>query len=179
MNDLTNQLPPEIDFSSFDFTNLANSFLPDEIKSKSIGEKYLVFFLGNESFAVPTSQIAEVAPPLPVTAVPNAPDWLKGIVNLRNEIVSVVLLPKLLGKPSPNAAASPKWKLVVLRSPDSSGSLLGFSADRLSEIISLRRDEITFQPDPNSPFTSGKAVHLSNHLTLIDAEKILSSLTVQ
>jgi purine-binding chemotaxis protein CheW len=175
MNDLTNLLPPEIDFSSFDFTNLANSFLPDEMKSKSIGEKYLVFFLGNELYAVPTNQIAEVAPPLPVTTLPNAPDWLMGIVNLRNEIVSVVLLPKLLGKPSPNA--SPKWKLVVLRSTDSE-SLIGFSADRLSEIISLRRDEIKFQPEPDSPFTLGKAVHLSNHLTLIDAEKILSSLTV-
>lgn len=176
MNDLTNQLPPEIDFSSFDFTNLANSFLPDEIKSKSIGEKYLVFFLGEELYAVPTSQVAEVAPSMPITPLPNAPEWLKGIVNLRNEIVSVVFLPKLLGKQSPNVSPT-KWKLVVLRSPDSA-SLIGFTADRLSEIISLRSDEIKLEPDEDSPFTIGKAVHLANRLTLVDAEKILSSLTV-
>lgn len=175
MNDLTSQLPPEIDFSSFDFTNLANSFLPDEMKSKSIGEKYLVFFLGNELYAVPTNQVAEVAPSLPVTPLPNAPNWLKGIVNLRNEIVSVVFLPRLLGKKSSNV--SPKWKLVVLRAPGSA-SLIGFTADRLSEIISLRSDEIKFEPDENSPFAIGKAVHLAKRLTLIDAEKILSSLTV-
>lgn len=176
MNDLNTPLPPEIDFSSFDFTNLANSFLPDEIKSKSIGEKYLVFFLGEELYAVATSQISEVAPPLPITPLPNAPDWLMGIANLRNEIISVVFLPKLLNN-SKVANAAPKSKLVVLRSPDSA-SYVAFTADRLSEIISLQTREIKFESDENSPFTIGKAVHLSNSLTLIDTEKVLSSLTV-
>jgi purine-binding chemotaxis protein CheW len=176
MDNINTPLPPEIDFSSFDFTNLANSFLPDEIKSKSIGEKYLVFFLGGELFAVATSQVAEVAPPLPITPLPNAPDWLLGIANLRNEIISVVFLPKLFSNQTISNAA-PKSKLVVLRSPDSVSSV-AFTADRLSEIISLQTREITFESDENSPFTIGKAVHLSNRLTLIDTEKILSSLIV-
>lgn len=175
MNDLNAQLPPEIDFSSFDFTNLTDSLLPDEIKSPSTGEKYLVFFLDEELYAVSTRQVAEVAPPLPVTPLPNAPEWLVGIANLRNEIISVVSLPRLLKKEK--SAVSPKSKLVVLHSPNSAPSV-AFTVARLGEIINLRSDEIRFNEDEKSPYISGKAVHLANHLNLINAEKILSSLVV-
>ncbi len=175
MNDLNTQLPPEIDFSSFDFTNLTNSFLPDEIKSPSNGVKYLVFFLDEELYAVSTKEVAEVASPLQTTPLPNTPEWLIGIANLRNEIISVVSLPTLLKKQ--NSTASPKSKLIVLQSPNSA-PYVAFRADRLSEIISLRKDEIQLDEDEKLSCISGKAVHLSNHLTLIDTEKILSSLII-
>ena len=175
MNDPTIQLPPEIDFSSFDFTNLTNSFLPDEIKSPSIGEKYLVFFLEEEIYAISTAQVAEAAPLLPITSLPNAPEWLVGIANLRNEIISVVNLPMLLKKQK--STISPKSKLVVLHSPDSA-PYIAFTADRLGEIISLRNDAIEFSENEKSPFVMGKAVHLAIHLNLIDTEKILSSLVI-
>ncbi len=175
MNDLNAQLPPEIDFSSFDFTSLTDSFLPDEIKSPSTGAKYLVFFLDEELYAVSTEQVAEVASLLPITPLPKAPEWLLGIANLRNEIVSVVSLPMLLKKQK--STVSPKSKLVVLHSPDSAPSV-AFTVARLGEIINLRNEEIHFDEDEKSPYISGKAVHLANHINLIDAEKILSSLVV-
>lgn len=175
MNDSIAQLPPEIDFSSFDFTNLTDSLLPDEIKSPSTGEKYLVFFLDRELYAVSTKQVAEVAPSLPVTPLPNAPEWLVGIANLRNEIISVVSLPRLLKKEK--STVSPKAKLVVLHSPDSAPSV-AFTVARLGEIINLRNEEIRFDDNEKSSYISGKAVHLANHLNLIDAKKILSSLVV-
>ena len=177
MNDITTQLPPEIDFSSFDFNNLTNSLLPDDVKSKSSGEKYLVFFLGEEYYAVSTGQVAEAAPSLPTTPLPNAPEWLVGIANLRNEIVSIVSLPTLLKKP--RVAASPKSKLIVLRSaqPDSA-PFAAFGADRLNEIISLRDEEIHPAKNEKSPYICGSAVYSTKNLNLIDAEKILSSLVV-
>jgi len=175
MNDPTAQLPPEINFSSFNFTNLINSFLPDEMASKSIGEKYLVFLLDEELYAVSTKQVAEAAPPMIITPLPNSPEWLIGIANLRNEIISVVNLPALLKKQ--HSIVSPKSKIVVLQSPGSA-PYVAFAADRLSEIISLRKEEIQFNQDENSPFILGKAVHLSNHLNLIDTEKIISSLII-
>jgi len=172
------ELPPEINFSSFDFTKLTNSLLPDDIKSKSVGEKYLVFFLGEEYYAVATRQVAEAAPSLQTTPLPNSPEWLVGIANLRNEIVSVVNLPTLLKKSNFNV--SPKSKLVILRSfePDSAAAYVAFRADRLSEIISLRTEEIESVENEKSPYICGKAVHLSKNLHLIDAEKILASLII-
>lgn len=175
MSDSNIQLPPEIDFSSFDFTNLANSFLSDEIQPKSSGEKYLVFFLDEELYAVATRQVAEVSPPLAVTPLPNAPEWLLGVANLRNEIIPVVSLPTLLEKQ--HSAISPRSKIVVLHSPESAPHV-AFAADRLSEIISLRSDEIKADANEKSPRIAGQATHLAKRLNVIDTEKIIASLVV-
>ena len=56
MNEPLLELPPEIDFSSFDFPNLTNSFLSDAATLQSIGEKYFFFFLGKELYAVASEQ---------------------------------------------------------------------------------------------------------------------------
>ncbi len=175
MNDPNIQLPPEIDFSSFDFNNLANSFLSDEIQPKSTGEKYLVFFLDEELYAVATKQIAEVSPPLAVTPLPNAPEWLLGVANLRNEIIPVVSLPTLLEKR--HSTISPKSKIVVLHSPESAPHV-AFTADRLSEIINLRSDEINPDRNEKSPCIAGQAMHLAKRLNVIDTEKIIASLII-
>lgn len=175
MNDLAAQLPPQIDFSAFDFTNLTNSFLTAEKSSPSAGEKYLIFFLDGEPHAVRSKQVAEAAPPLPIVKLPNAPEWLVGIANLRNEIISVVNLPVLLKKQRTTAA--PKSKLVVLHSQHSAPNF-AFLADRLSEIITLQDKEIQSVDDEAAPYIFGKAVHPAGNLNLIDTEKILASLVI-
>ncbi|MGI8789238.1 MAG: chemotaxis protein CheW [Pyrinomonadaceae bacterium] len=174
MTDLTAQLPPEIDFSAFDFTNITNSFLNGEESASSVSEKYLIFFLDGESYAVASKQVAEAAPMLPIAKLPNAPEWLAGIANLRNEIITVVNLSAVLKK---QRAAAPKSKLIVLHSPNSVPSF-AFLADRLSEIVSLQDKEIKRTNDENAPYIFGTVVHLSGKLNLIDTEKILSSLTI-
>jgi len=175
MSDSTDQVLPEIDFSSFDFTNLTNSFLPGATTPHLIGEKYLIFFLDEEIYAIASEQVAEVAPPLHAARLPNTPEWLVGIANLRNELISVVSLRALLRKQ--NLASPPKSKLIVLRSPNSPSNI-AFTVDKLSEIISLRNEEIEFNKDEKSPYIFGNAVHQSNKLTLINTEKLLSSLVI-
>lgn len=176
MTDLSAQLPPEIDFSAFDFTNLTNSFLADETDaSAAAGEKYLVFYLDEDLHAVASERVAEVAPMPTVAALPNAPEWLVGIANLRNEIVSVVNLRTLLKRK--NSAVSPRSKLIVLRSPNDQPPI-AFTVDRLSEIINLPTAKIQANADKASAFILGKAVHQANALSLIDTEKLLSALVI-
>lgn len=173
MNDLAAQLPPAIDFSAFDFTNLTNSFLSEEKSSSTADEKYLVFYLDGDLYAVASKQVAEAAPPLRVARLPHAPEWLVGIANLRNEIITVVSLPMLLKKQ--RSLAAPKSKLVVLRSQNSASNI-AFTADRLSEIVHLKEKEIHPLNDKDSPYIFGTAVHQYGKLNLIDTEKILAAL---
>ena len=175
MNDSTDLPPPEIDFSSFDFTNLTNSFLSGATRRQSNGEKYLVFFLDEEIYAVASEQVVEVAPSLHAARLPNTPEWLVGVANLRNELISVVSLRSLLGKQ--NLDSPPKSKLVVLRSPNSASNV-AFTVDKLSEIIILQSEEIEFNKDEKTPYIFGKAVHQSNSLILLNTEKLLSSLVI-
>ena len=159
-----------------DLTDFNSSFFLDSLTPPMAGEKYLTFFLDDgELYAVSSKQVTEVAPmPRSIAFLPNAPDWLIGIVNLRGEVVCVVSLPTLLNKPA--SIVSSKPKLVCLRSQNSDVSF-AFMAE-LSELIVLPNAEIQFGEDRKSPYIFGKAVHQSNDLTLINTEKFLSSLII-
>ncbi len=72
----------------------------NNLVASSTGEKFIVFVLDDELFAISSKQVAEVTHPLAVTPLPNAPEWLLGIANLRGEIISVADLQKILAKNS-------------------------------------------------------------------------------
>ena len=52
--------------------------------------KYIVFSLAEARYAVPINQVVEVGEPQRITPVPNVPDWVMGVTNLRGDIISVV-----------------------------------------------------------------------------------------
>jgi len=170
MNDAISNAEPLFDLSSLNLPDLTESFTRTKQPQKSDGEKFVVFFLDDELFAVPAGQIAEVIRPLNFTPLPNSPAWLCGIANLRGEIICVLSLAALCGKKC--APASPKTKLIVLK-PRNFASAVAFPIDRLSEIITLTPDDI--KPAEDFRFF-GKAVHETNSVNLLDTENLFSSL---
>ena len=157
--------------SAFDLPNLTDALIDSENSVQKQGEKFIVFALDNEFFAVSAKRVAEVVQPLVLTPLPNVPEWLLGMANLRGSIISVVNLLKLWDKkPSP---ASPKTKFIVLR-PANGDTSVAFTVDKLSEIVTLPNEKIQFIKNDKSFFA--KAMHKSNVLHLIDTEKLASSL---
>ena len=171
MTDLQAKKLPNFDLSAFDLPNLTDSLADEEKSTQKQGEKFVVFALDDELFAVSAKYVAEVVQPLPLTTLPNVPEWLLGVANLRGNIISVVNLLKLWDKKP--TLFSPKTKFIVLNS-QSDDSSVAFMVDRLSEIVTLPNDEIQFTKDDNSFY--GKAIHKSNILHLVDTEKLFSSL---
>lgn len=161
----------EIEFSS-DLPNLTGSLLFENRNPPAVGEKFVVFFLDDELFAVAAAQVSEVVRPPDVTALPRVPEWLLGIAHLRGEIITVVDLSKLLNKPHSRTSAKPK--LIVLHSPDARARI-AFLVDKLSEMTTLPADEIEFCR-ATSPFVFGRAAHQTNSLNLLDARALVSSL---
>jgi purine-binding chemotaxis protein CheW len=170
MNDTAPDIKPLFDLSSINLQNLSDSFPSNERAENSDGEKFVVFFLDDELFAVRADQIAEIVRPLEFTALPNSPAWLHGIANLRGQIISVLNLAKICQKNS--APASSKSKLIVLK-PQNSASSMAFPIDRLSEVIALTKKDI--QPAEDLRFF-GTAVHETVSVKLLDTENLLSSL---
>lgn len=159
---------------SFDFSEMSESIFTDEISNTSVGEKFVVFHLNEKLFGISSKMVAEVARPLPVAALPNTPEWLLGIANLRGEIISVLNLPKILQQDY--STSSLKTKFVVLQ-PTDFAKATAFNVDRLSEIVTLNADEIELNTEESDvPHVFGKALHKSNTLHLIDADGLLSSL---
>ena len=178
MQDFTSENLADIDFSSLLDLPEASSIFRQEKPAQSVGEKYVVFALDEELYAVHSNLAAEVLGPLPVTPLPGVPEWLSGVTNLRGEIISVVDLRKFWQK---NSAASPqKNKLIVLCSAKDN-TKIAFVVDYLSEIVTLAPQDIKFSAadfENSFPTLFGKAVHKSNTLLLFDAENLLSSLSL-
>ena len=112
MTDLPAKKLPNFDLSAFDLPNLTDSLSDEEKSTQKQGEKFVVFALDDELFAVSAKQVAEVVNPLPLTTLPNVPEWLLGVANLRGNIISVVNLLKLWDKKP--TLFSPKTKFIVL-----------------------------------------------------------------
>lgn len=159
-------------FSAPDLPDLNDSLFFEKQNSQASGEKFIVFFLDDELFAVSARKVSEVVHPTGVTPLPNVPEWLCGIANLRGEIISVVDLSKLWRRKVSQTPA--KTKLIVLRAQNSNSSI-AFTADKLSEIITLADDAIHFCEEESSHIY-GKTFHKSNVLNLIDTEKLVASL---
>ena len=158
-----------------DFPDSSGAFFDGKLNKTPIaGEKFVVFYLHEKPFGVAAKRVAEVSRPLAVAAVPHAPEWLSGIANLRGEIVSVIDLPKTLGKELLTVSA--KTKFIILQS-DGANTAVAFHADRLGEIVFIGTDEIEPTVETN-PYICGQTLYNFDVLQLIDTEKLLVSLTV-
>ncbi len=174
MNDLTQK--NSADFDSYEPDLIPHHVFFDEQSAQIKREKYVVFCLGADFFAVSTDKVSEAIQMLAITPLPNVPEWLLGIADLRGTMISVVNLQKLLDMP--DTTVSPRTKFVVLKSPDFP-STVALAVDRLSEIIALPNEEIQFIKDGKTPLVLGKAMYTFNTLTLLNVENLLSSLTIQ
>ena len=134
----------------------------------------LTFVMADEQYAIDIDKIAEIIGPRPATAVPNAPAPVVGIISLRGTIVTMLDLRRELGH-GPAAALGPETRTIVV---DDSGSLAGFSVDRVLRKVEVRPEEI--QPHPVvSPAEQSAAIRgvfqSGPSLTIVlDIEKLLA-----
>jgi purine-binding chemotaxis protein CheW len=173
MNDLPQN--NSADVGSYEADLRSHHVFFEEKSAQAKRDKYIVFCLGADFFAVSTGDVSEVVQMLAVTPLPNVPEWLLGIADLRGTMISIINLQKLLG--TPVTAVSPRTKFIVLKSSNFS-STVALAVDRLSEIVVLSNEEIQFIKDKKTPLLVGKTMHTFNALTLLNVENLLSSLTI-
>ncbi|MGI8936587.1 MAG: chemotaxis protein CheW [Phormidesmis sp.] len=156
-------------------TNLA---MPDR---QLAGETYLKFQLAPQVPAVFAASVVEEATVLPaaqVTAIPNMPPCMLGLVNRRSRIIWIANLVKLLGIPVPDRPRQ-EYSLVTVKS----GASLGLMVDEIDGIIHL--PVTAFRPPPSQanpillPYLRGCAVQADQILLVLDAEAVLQSSVFQ
>src|ERR1035437_2655986 len=99
------------------------------------------FQIGRETYGVPITSLHEIVRVPEITAVPDAPDYLEGVINLRGKIVSVVDLRKRFGKPSAGLARGSRF---LLANPG--GRRAGMIVDWAWEVRKIRESEIGAAP---------------------------------
>src|SRR5579871_2321670 len=97
--------------------------------------------VGGETYGVPITLVHEIGRVPEITAVPDAPDYLEGVINLRGKIVSIIDLRRRFGE----TAAPPNNKNRILVA-EVNGKLLGLIVDSASEVLKIPRSNIEAPP---------------------------------
>jgi purine-binding chemotaxis protein CheW len=100
------------------------------------------FRIGTETFAMPIARVREIVRVPPITAVPDAPACVEGVINLRGRIIPVMDLRKRFGEPV--GAAHKKNRILVA---EIDGKLVGLIVDAASEVLKIPPAQIERPPD--------------------------------
>jgi purine-binding chemotaxis protein CheW len=106
---------------------------------------YITFRLGDELFAIPVAQVREVLDMSVITRVPKAPNYMRGVVNVRGSAIPVVDLRLKFGLSA--AADSVNTRIVVLElNLDGEAVVVGGIADSVHDVIELEPSLIEEPP---------------------------------
>ncbi|MEJ1237164.1 chemotaxis protein CheW [Chryseolinea sp. T2] len=149
---------------------------------KNATNTYLTFTLGDEKFAIPVDHVQEVVEFGHVTKVPNSPEYMLGIINLRGKILPLLDTKLKLGLPA--TAKSQKSRIMVLDLllEDDKGLQIGAMVDHAREVIELNSNEIQDAPefeDLKSTAPIKGIVNRQGDITMImDIAKVFSTAEV-
>lgn len=130
----------------------------------------VVFKLGDEHFAVETDRVQGINDIMSITRVPKAPKYIKGLINLRGSIKSLVDLNLLLNV----SHEDEQNNIIILTVEDEE---IGILVDEVEEVLDI--DEKSIQKldkdnDKNQPYIKGILNYEDKLLTIIDIDKLLN-----
>lgn len=99
------------------------------------------FKVGNEFFGAPIEKVKEIVRVPEVTPVPDTPDFLKGVINLRGRLIPVVDISRLIKVESEGRRQSNRVLVLELN-----GGVIGVVVDSASEILKISEDSIERRP---------------------------------
>ena len=144
--------------------------------------KYLTFHLGNEEFAIQVLRVREIMGIQEITAVPQTPCYVKGVINLRGKVIPVVDL--RLKFALPELKYTQRTCIIVVQIESDAGKLMiGVIVDAVSEVLTLQAGDIEDTPDFGSgvatPYLLGMAKIKGKVKILLDIDMVLSSQDLQ
>ncbi len=139
-------------------------------------EQFLSFFLAGEEYGVDILRVQEIKCWENATEVPNSPDYLKGVINLRGIIVPVVDLRLRFGLAPAEYTAT--TVVVVLKVEGSEGErTVGFIVDAVSEVYSIENDLLQAPPELGDSidldFVKGLTSINNNMVVLLDIDHLM------
>jgi purine-binding chemotaxis protein CheW len=113
------------------------------------------FILAGELFGVDTLMVREIIKQIPVTAIPDAPEFIKGVINLRGNIIPVIDLHRRMNIPVAKKSEEQSWTLIL----EIGGRITGFVVDHVTRVNKIPRS--TIQPPPEMVVSALKSHYIS------------------
>ncbi len=139
--------------------------------------KYLTFTLDQEEYGIGILKVKEIIGMMQITPVPQTPEYVKGVVNLRGKVVPVIDLRVWFGMAA--VSYTERTCIVVVEIDSSTGKLhIGTVVDSVSEVINIKSCDIEDTPafgvSLNTDYILGMAKAGGSVKILLDIDKVLS-----
>jgi purine-binding chemotaxis protein CheW len=144
--------------------------------------KYLTVVLDNESYGLAVLKVREIIRLQKITPVPQMPEFVKGVINLRGRVVPIVDLRVKFGL---KAEFADRTCIVVVqvKLPNDQNVQMGLIVDSVEEVVNLLPDEIEPTPEfgtkVDTTYILGMAKIKGQVKTLLDIDKVVAVETVR
>lgn len=136
--------------------------------------QYITFTIGAEEYGVDVMAVREIKAWTETTALPNSPDYVRGVVNLRGHIIPIFDLRCRFGQGS--TEPTPTHVIIIVTIAD---RVVGILADTVSDILTIRADEIRPVPmmdrDVDAEFLSGLVSVQDRMVALLTLERLFDT----
>jgi len=140
--------------------------------------QYLTFVLEEEVFAVDVARVREILEMPSITKVPQVPDFMRGVINLRGCVVPVIDLHMKFGMQQAEQTVN-TCIIVVEVDMDGENIVLGALADSVQEVIEMEPSQIEAAPHIGThlrtEFLKGMGKHNERFVMILDIDKVFSS----
>jgi purine-binding chemotaxis protein CheW len=166
--------PPEVTASPVHSISFFSAPTREERKAVEATEHLVTFFLGDEEYGVDVRLVQEIIRVTEITQVPRAPEFVKGVINLRGRIIPVVDLKRKLGLGQVAVGRLSRIVVVKLRE-----RLIGLQVDGASQVLKVPLSSIEAAPeelvDIDASAIRGVAKLEKRLIILIDLARILGA----
>lgn len=143
----------------------------------SLADQYLTFMLDGEEYGIEILQIQEIKGWDTVTPVPNVPDYVLGVMNLRGAIVPVMDLRKRFNLET--IKFTPTTVVIVVKVTDEdSERIVGIVADAVSEVYRFNKEDVQLPPDlgnsASTEYVSGLVAVGDKMVILLQINKLVN-----
>jgi purine-binding chemotaxis protein CheW len=143
-------------------------------KKEVIEGKFLTFVLGSEEYGIEILRVREIIKLMDITTVPQTPDYMKGVINLRGKVIPVIDLRMKFSMPEEEHTQETCVIVVEVNSTS-----IGIIVDSVSEVLDIKSGEIEETPSLgqgiDTDFIMGLGKAKDKIIILLDIERVLSS----
>ncbi|MEE9551558.1 MAG: chemotaxis protein CheW [Gammaproteobacteria bacterium] len=146
------------------------------IQGQAGTDQYLTFILAGEEYGVDIMRVQEIRGWESATSIPNTPDFILGVINLRGAVVPIIDLRSRFGLES--AEFSRTTVVIVVKIEDEAGDrIMGMVVDAVSEVYNVSEDMLREAPDLggaiNTDFVKGLATVDEKMIILLDVDLLI------
>lgn len=131
-------------------------------------KQYMIFQVEGEEYGVDIQDIISIITPVPATRVPKTPAYIKGVINLRGEIIPIMDLRERLNLPL--AEITEEMRIIIFKIDEAP---MGAIVDSVTEVVQLPPDSVESSAELARELVSGIAKLEGRIITLLDLNRLV------